>query len=48
METSVNNPRKGRLEMINAEFTKNNTTWFAIKNKGVKMITDIEGGLLIT
>jgi hypothetical protein len=28
--------------------TKNNTTWFAVKDKGIKMITDFEGGLLIT
>jgi hypothetical protein len=48
MEVLINNPQKGRLETINVEFTKNNTTWFAVKDKGIKMITDFEGGLLIT
>jgi hypothetical protein len=35
METLVNNPQKGRLETISGEFTKNNTTWFAVKDKGI-------------
>ena len=48
MEVLINNPQKGRFETINVEFTKNNTTWFAVKDKGIKMITDFEGGLLIT
>ena len=28
METTVYNPQKGRLETIDVEFTKDNTTWF--------------------
>lgn len=49
MEITVYNPEKGRLETINAEYTKKNTTWFEDynDNNDVHMITDFEGGLLI-
>lgn len=29
MQLTVYNPQKGRLETIDAEFTKDNTTWFS-------------------
>ena len=47
MEVLVYNPQKGRHETIDAEFTPENTTWFAAKAKGIQMITDFKGGLLI-
>ena len=50
MQITVYNPQKGRLETIDAEFTKDNTTWFG--NCGdthdVSMITDIDGDILIS
>jgi len=50
MQISVYNPQKGRLETIDAEFTKDNTTWFSdCRNTGdVSMITDIDGDILIS
>lgn len=44
------NPQKGRLETITANFTNDNTTWFDCtgNSENVRMITDIEGHLLIT
>jgi len=49
MEITVYNPQKGRLETIDVQITKENTTWFDnCKNQhDIYMITDIEGGLLI-
>ena len=49
MQLTVYNPQKCRLETIDAEFTKDNTTWFSngINLHDVAMITDIEGGILI-
>lgn len=49
METTVYNPQKGRLETIDVEFTKNNTTWFnnCRGPRDIYMITDFNGGLLI-
>lgn len=49
METTVCNPQKGRLETINVEFTKDNTTWFnnCRSPRDIYMITDFEDGLLI-
>jgi len=49
METTVYNPQKGRLETIAVEFTKDNTTWFEnyCGPRGIYMITDFEGGLLV-
>jgi len=49
METTVCNPQKGRLETIDVEFTKDNTTWFETYRtpRDIWMITDFKGGLLI-
>ena len=49
MPIKVYNPQKGRLETIDAEFTKDNTTWFSnCRNiRDVSMITDINGDILI-
>ena len=49
MQITVYNPQKGRLETINAEFTKDNTTWFhnCRKSSDIYMITDIDGNILI-
>lgn len=46
----VYNPQKGRMETIDAEFTKDNTTWFGNyrNNHDVAKITDIDGGILIS
>jgi hypothetical protein len=50
METTVYNPQKGRLETINVEFTKDNTTWFSLcrNTDDILKITDYEGDLLIS
>ena len=49
MQITVYNPQKGRLETIDAEFTKDNTTWFGNcrSTRDVSMITDIDGNILI-
>jgi len=49
MEMTVCNPQKDRLETIEVEFTKDNTTWFETYRtpRDIWMITDFEGGLLI-
>ena len=49
MQITVYNPQKGRLETIDAEFTKDNTTWFGnCRNTcDISMITDIDGDLMI-
>ena len=49
MECTVYNPQKGRLETIDVEITKENTTWFRYSRYigSVTMITDWNGGLLI-
>lgn len=49
METTVCNPQKGRLETIDMEITRENTTWFdnCVNPHDIYMITDIEGGLVI-
>jgi hypothetical protein len=49
METTVYNPQKGRLETIEMEITRGNTTWFdtCVDAHDIYMITDIEGGLVI-
>jgi hypothetical protein len=49
MQITVYNPQKSRLETINTEFTKDNTTWFRnCRNiHDVSMITDIDGDILI-
>jgi len=50
MQITVYNPQKGRLETIDAEFTKDNTTWFGNcrNTHDVSMITDIDGDILIS
>ena len=50
MQITVYNPQKGRLETIDAEFTKNNTTWFSNyrDSHDISMITDIDRDLLIS
>ncbi len=50
METTVYNPQKGRLETIDVQVTKENTTWFdnCAFAHDIHRITDIEGGLLIS
>jgi hypothetical protein len=49
MQITVYNPQKGRLETIDAEFTKDNTTWFSNcrNSQDVSMIADIDGDILI-
>jgi hypothetical protein len=48
MECAVYNPQKGRLETIEVEFTKKNTTWFYSRDiNGVILIADWNGGVLI-
>jgi hypothetical protein len=49
MEMTVYNTAKHRLETINIEITKENSTWFDdnIDTDSVSIITDFEDGLLI-
>ena len=49
MQITVYSPQKGRLETIDAEFTKDNTTWFnnCRNTNDVSMITDFDGDILI-
>ena len=49
MQITVYNPQKGRLETIDAELTKDNTTWFRNRRNShdVSMIADIDGDILI-
>jgi len=49
MQIIVYNPQKGRLETIDAEFTKDNTTCFSNcrNTRDVSMIMDIDGSILI-
>ena len=50
MQITVYNPQKSRLETIDAEFTKENTTWFGNcrNSSDVSMVTDIDGSILIS
>jgi len=50
MEITVCNPQKGRLETIDVQITKENSTWFdnCADAHDIHRITDIEGGLLIS
>ena len=50
MQITIANPQKGRLETVDIEFTDENTTWFDDEENpdGVYMLTDFEGGLLIS
>ena len=46
---TVYNPQKGRLETLDVEINKNNTTWFDDDKTPlhVRMITDYRGGIII-
>ena len=50
MDVIVYNPQKGRLETIKDHYTEDTTTWFegAGRPESVRMITDLDGNLLIT
>ena len=50
MQITVYNPQKSRLEAIDTEYTKDNTTWFSKyrNNHDISMITDIDGDILIS
>ena len=50
MGITIWNSAKNRLETMDVEFTDKNTTWFEDEdgNQVVRMITDIDGGLLIS
>ena len=50
MEIMAYNPQKGRLETIDVDFTKENTTCFEKYRtpRDICMITDFEGGILIS
>jgi len=49
MGQTVCNPQKGRLETINFELTKENTTWFddIQGNEEIYWVADFQGGLII-
>ena len=49
MQQNVYNPQKGRLEIIDIDFTDENTTWFDDHEniEEIYMITDFEGGLIM-
>jgi len=50
MEITVCNFAKSRLETIDINITGDNITWFedTAENKGIKMLTDFDGSLLIS
>ena len=50
MDVIAYNPQKGRLETITAHFNEGTTTWFdgTRSPESVRMITDLDGNLLIT
>lgn len=50
MEISICNFATSRLETIYINITKDNTTWFEdiTENRGVQMLTDTDGCLLIS
>ena len=50
MKMTVCNIAKSRLETIDIDITEDNTTWFEdiSKNKGIRMLTDFEGCLLVS
>ena len=50
MESTVYNPQKGRLETVEVEFTRDNTTWFRQCSNAddISMITDLDGDMLIS
>ncbi|MBT6339091.1 MAG: hypothetical protein HOJ48_07340 [Desulfobacula sp.] len=50
MKMTVCNIAKSRLEIIDINITKDNTTWFEdiSENRGIQMLTDFEDCLLIS
>ena len=50
MKMTVCNIAKSRLETIDIDITVDNTTWFedSSENKGIRMLTDFEGCLLVS
>ena len=50
MGITIWNSAKSRLETMDIEFTDKNTTWFddEDENPAVYMLTDVDGGLLIS
>jgi hypothetical protein len=50
MKITVCNIAKTRLETIDIDITKDNTTWFedSTENRGIRTLTDFEGSLLIS
>jgi len=50
MEITVCNIAKGRLETRDIDINKENTTWFedSPENRGIQMLTDVDGCLLIS
>ena len=50
MEITVCNIAKARLETRNITISKDNTTWFedSPENRGIRMLTDVDGCLLIS
>lgn len=50
MNIIVYNYYKSRLETVDIEFTKDNTTWFSNCRtpRDISMITDLEGAILIS
>jgi hypothetical protein len=50
MDVIAYNPQKGRLETIKAHYDEGTTTWFdeTRSPESVRMITDLDGNLLIT
>ncbi len=50
MQIAIYNSLKQRLETIDLQISKENTTWFdeSSEEHDIKMITDFDGGLLIS
>ena len=50
MKMTICNIAKSRLETIDIDITLDNTTWFedSSENKGIRMLTDFEGCLLVS
>ena len=50
MKMTVCNIAKSRLETIDIDITKDNTTWFedSAENRGIRTLTDFKGSLLIS
>jgi hypothetical protein len=50
MKMTVCNIAKSRLETIDIDITKDNTTWFedSTENRGIRTLTDFKGSLLIS